>query len=411
MCRRRTGRKTLAITDTSLERAPATARLIGVIGLTLALGYLVVLGDALLSGHWLFDAHGQPIANDFVDVFAAGRLALGGHAASAYDWGLHRAAEVRALGHDFGNYYGWHYPPTYFFVAAALAALPFTIAAVTWLAVTLPLYVVTVRAIVGTRAGILLALGFPAVVWNTIAGQNGFLTAALIGGTLSLMERYPIAAGVCLGLLGCKPQFGLLFPIALVAGARWRVIAAAAATMIATIALSWLVFGAASWQAFFAWMPTTSHVVLGEGGAGWNRLQSLFGFVRSHGGGETLAWTVQIGFALALAVALAWLWRSKRPFALKAAALASAALLATPYVYTYDLVALAVPVAFLVRLGLAGGFMPGEGLGLAAAAFLLLIFPYADTQVGLGAGLIVALLIARRIWWAPAFKGSARLSA
>ena len=408
------GPKTVAITDISAQQAPSPERLIGVIGLTLALGYLVVLGDALLSGHWLFDAHGQPIANDFVDVFAAGRLALGGHAASAYDWGLHRAAEKLALGHEFSNYYGWHYPPTYFFVAAALATLPYTIAAVAWLAVTLPLYVVTVRAIVGARAGILLALGFPAVLWNTTAGQNGFLTAALIGGTLSLMERYPISAGVCLGLLGYKPQFGLLFPIALVAGARWRVIAAAAVTMIVTIALSWLAFGAASWQAFFVWMPTTSHVVLGEGGAGWNRLQSLFGFIRSHGGGETLAVSMQIGFALALAVVLAWLWRSERPFALKAAALATAALLATPYVYTYDLVALAIPVAFLVRLGLADGFLPGEGIGLAASAFLLLIFPYADSQVGLGAGLIVALLIARRGWAWPAdgaFKGSARLSA
>ncbi len=396
--------KPVTIADTSPTQAPAPERLIGVIGLTLALGYLILLGSALASGHWLFDPQGQPIANDFVDVFAAGRLALGGHAAAAYDWTLHRAAEVAALGHEFGNYYGWHYPPTYFFVALPLALLRFTVAAVVWLAATLPLYVVTVRAIVGTRAGILLALGFPAVMWNTIAGQNGFLTAALIGGTLSLTERYPAAAGICLGLLGCKPQFGLLFPIALIAGARWRVIAAAAATIVVTAALSGFVFGTASWQAFFAWMPTTSHVVLGEGGAGWNRLQSLFGFVRSHGGDETLAWAVQIGVALMLAAALAWLWRSKRPFALKAAALACAALLATPYVYTYDLVALAVPMAFLVRLGLADGFLPGEGLGLAAAAFLLLIFPYADTQVGLGAGLIVALLIARRIWWAPALR-------
>jgi arabinofuranan 3-O-arabinosyltransferase len=404
----------VAITETSAQQAPAPERLIGVIGLTLALGYLVVLGGALASGHWLFDAYGQPIANDFVDVFAAGRLALDGHAASAYDWSLHRAAEVRAIGHDFGNYYGWHYPPTYFFVAVPLALLPFSVAAVMWLAATLPLYVVTVRAIVGARAGILLALGFPALLWNTIAGQNGFLTAALIGGTLSLMERYPIAAGVGLGLLGCKPQFGLLFPIALVAGARWRVIAAAAATMMITITLSWLAFGTASWQAFFAWMPTTSHIVLGEGGAGWNRLQSVFGLIRSHGGGETLAMSAQIGFVLALAVALVWLWRSERPFALKAAALATAALLATPYACTYDLVALAIPVAFLVRLGLINGFLPGEGTGLAAGAFLLLVFPYAATQVGLGAGLIVALLIARRAWAMPtdgALKGSAMLGA
>ena len=45
--------------------------------------------------------------------------------AAAYDWPVHKAAEIRAVGHDFANYYGWHYPPTFLFVAAALATLPY----------------------------------------------------------------------------------------------------------------------------------------------------------------------------------------------------------------------------------------------------------------------------------------------
>lgn len=391
----------MAVTELSPQHTPSPARLIGVIGLTLALGYLVVLAGALVSGHWLFNAEGRPIANDFVNVWSAGRLALDGHAAAAYDWTVHRAAEVRAVGYSFDGYFGWHYPPTFFFAAMLLATLPYTVAAVTWLAATLPLYVAAVRAIVGVRAGIFLALGFPAALWNVTAGQNGFLTAALMGGTLSLMERHPAWAGVCLGLLSYKPHFGLLFPLALLAGRRWRVIGVASAVTFAMIVSSWLIFGGASWQAFFAWMPTTSQIVLGEGGAGWNRLQSLFGFVRGHGGGETLAWTVQTALALALAGAVIWLWRGPRPFALKAAALATASLLATPYLYTYDLVVLAVPVAFLLRLGLSDGFLPGEGAALAIGAVLLLIFPYVATQVGLGAVLIVALLVARRVWHAP----------
>ena len=400
----------MAITEYPPQKIPSPARLISVLGLTLVLCYLVVLGGSLMGGHWLFNGIGQPIANDFVNVWAAGRLALDGHAASAYDWTVHRTMEVQAVGHSVNGYYGWHYPPTFLFVAMLLATLPYTVAAVTWLAAMLPLYVAAVRAIVGERAGILLALGSPAALWNVTAGQNGFLTAALIGGTLSLMERRPAWAGVCLGLLSYKPQFGLLFPSALRAGQRCRVIAAAAATTVAMNALSWLAFGQESWQAFFAWMPTTGHIVLGEGGAGWNRLQSLFGFVRSHGGGEAFAWLVQATTALGLAAAMIWLWRGPRPLALKAAALATASLLATPYVYTYDLVVLAIPVAFLVRLGLADGFLPGEGISLAIVVALLLIYPYVATQVGLGAVLIVALLIARRLWAAPA-GGTMALSA
>jgi hypothetical protein len=103
---------------------PDAARVIALVGLTLALCYLVVLCSAFLSGHFLIDAHGEPIANDFVNVWAAGRLALDGQAAAAYDWTLHKAAEIRAVGHDFANYYGWHYPPTFLFVAARLRRSP-----------------------------------------------------------------------------------------------------------------------------------------------------------------------------------------------------------------------------------------------------------------------------------------------
>ena len=40
-------------------------------------------------------------------------------------------------------------------------------------------------------------------------GQNGFYTAALFASGLTLVERRPIAAGILLGLLCCKPQLGL----------------------------------------------------------------------------------------------------------------------------------------------------------------------------------------------------------
>jgi arabinofuranan 3-O-arabinosyltransferase len=263
-------------------------RLISIFGLTLALAYVAALGSAYLQGNFLVDAQRRPIANDFVNVFAAGRLALDGNPAAAYDWTAHKAAEVRAVGHDFANYYGWHYPPTFLFAAAALATLPYLTAALLWLAATLAAYAAALRGILGARAGIFLALGFPAVLWNATAGQNGFLTAALLGGTLGLMERRPALAGICLGLLSYKPQFGLLFPLMLIADRRWHTFIVAALVAIALAALSLIVFGAATWEAFAHWAPITSRIVLGEGAADFSRLQSLFGLVRSHGGSEAL---------------------------------------------------------------------------------------------------------------------------
>jgi arabinofuranan 3-O-arabinosyltransferase len=97
-----------------------------------------------------------------------------------------------------------------------------------------------------------------------------------------------------------------------------------------------------------------------------------------------------------LAIGVVWLWRSRVAFEIKAAALATAALLATPYLFMYDLVVLAVAVAFLLRLGLARGLSRMEIAWLAAAGALILIYPYVKTQVGLAATAIVAILIARQ---------------
>jgi arabinofuranan 3-O-arabinosyltransferase len=374
----------------------SATRTIRLIGLTLALGYLIVLGGAYLKGDFLVDAQNRPIANDFVNVIAAGRLTLADDPPAAYDWPRHKQAEVAAVGHDFENYYGWHYPPTFLFVAAALATLPYLAAALVWLAATLCAYAAAMAGILGWRTGPLVALGFPAALWNVTAGQNGFLTAALIGGTLGLLERQPALAGVCLGLLTYKPQFGLLFPLVLIADRRWVTIVVAAAVAIVLAALSLLAFGSSSWEAFMHWMPITSHVVLTEGQADWSRLQSLFGLVRALGGSAQLAWIVQATGSIAVAAAIVYVWRSRAAFDLKAAALAAGTLVVTPYLYMYDLVVLAVAVAFLLRFALERGFTTSDIVGLGVAGALILSYPYVKTQVGLAAVLIVLAWIAQR---------------
>jgi len=382
----------------SLPAPPISpTRLIAVLCVSLSLAYLVILGGAVLSGQWLIDPQGRPIASDFVNVWAAGRLAADGHPALAYDWIVHKSMEVRAVGHAFDNYYGWHYLPTFLFAASAVATVPILPAMALWLTATFAAYLAAARAIIGERVGYLVALGFPATLWNVIAGQNGFLTAALIGGTLTLLERMPVAAGICLGLLSYKPHFGLLFPVALIAGRHWRATIAAVATAVVMVAASWLAFGTGTWLAFFAATPKMTQAVLGDGLADFARLQSLFGLVRAHGGNEIFAWVVQAIGSLASAAAIFFVWRSRAPFALKAAALACAALIATPYLYIYDLVVLAIPVAYLLRLGVAQGITRAEVIGLPVVTALLLSYPYLKTQVGLAAVLVVAALIALRM--------------
>ena len=96
-----------------------------------------------------------------------------------------------------------------------------------------------------------------------------------------------------------------------------------------------------------------------------------------------------------VAAALVWLWRSPRRFALKAAALCLAALLATPYSLDYDLMVLAPAIAFLAVDGLARGFAPYEKTALAALWIVPLIarsFAQA-TLIPLGVIAMLALFV------------------
>jgi arabinofuranan 3-O-arabinosyltransferase len=91
-----------------------------------------------------------------------------------------------------------------------------------------------------------------------------------------------------------------------------------------------------------------------------------------------------------------WLWRQKVRHEIKAAALSAGALLATPYLYIYDFPVLAIPLAFLMRMGLREGFLPWELAGIALACALILAFPVLAIPTGFAAAIVVAGLIIRR---------------
>ncbi len=370
------------------------AKPVVLIAFALAVAHAVFLLSFWVDGLWA-DKTGAP--SDFVAVWAAGKLASTGHPAAVYNWDIHKLVEQTAVGHPFTGYFGFHYPPTFLFVAVALSMLSYGTAYTVWALGTFPAYLIAIRSIVGDRIGYLLAAAFPAVLANFTIGQNGFVTAGLIGGTLVLMRQRPIVAGVLLGLLTFKPHLGLLFPIALIAGREWRVLMAATIVALAMAAASWFSFGADTWAGFVGNIGHTSQAFLSDGSADWRKLQTVFGLTRSLGGSETLAWSLQAMVTLAAAGAVGALWRSRVQYEIKAAALGTGLMLATPYLYTYDLVALAVPLAFLFRLGLTRGFLPQELIGIGFACLLVLIFPFVDAPTGFAALLIVAALIARRV--------------
>ena len=369
--------------------------------LVLAVANLSLLGTAYLSQWWVYDKDGLGIPTDFINVWAAGRLVLDGLPAQAYDWDVQKQVEVATLGRDFVGHFAWHYPPPFLFVASWLAQLPYKLAFIGWVAVSFLPFLVAMRAIVGHPFGYLLALAAPMVFINALVGQNGFLTAALIGGALYFIPVRPVLAGICLGLLTYKPQYGLLFPIALIAAGHWRVFVSAAMTAVVLAIASWLAFGIESWLAFFHWMPQFSQAFLTEGRAPWWKMQSLFALVRYFGGAEPLGWAFHWVLTASVAVVMALIWRSRVPYTLKAAALAAGTLLTTPYLFMYDMLVLMIPVAFLIRIGLRSGFRSYELPALGAVAALTTCYLLTGIPTGLGATLLVGALILRRAgsWW------------
>jgi alpha-1,2-mannosyltransferase len=334
---------------------------------------ILLVTAAVIAGIWvaladgLVDPMGKPVGTDFSNVWAAGKLALEGQPTAPYDPVLQHAAERKAFGGRDVPFFGWHYPPIFLMSAAMLALLPYGWALLAWMALTLPAYLLVIRAIVPRAETLLLALAFPAVFINLGHGQNGFLTAALLGGGLVLIDRRPLAAGALFGLLAYKPQFGIVIPLVLVATGRWRTLAVAALSVLAACALATALFGPEVWTAFADSTAFTKTVVLEAGGTGWEKIQSMFSAVRMWGGGVQTAYLVQATLDVLVAVTLVWLWRTPVAADLKAAALPCACLLTTPYVLDYDLVVVGVSIAFFASFALVRGLQDYEISVLALA--------------------------------------------
>jgi hypothetical protein len=353
--------------ETDAERKPSwpvdifNNRWLQSFGYALAALYLLYFLILYRAGTWIVGSTGLPIYTDFGVWWTAGMQALHGTPAALYDPGEFAKIQAALFGPGGDFYPNWPYPPTILLVLAPLALLPYRYAFITWDVATLLGCVAVVYLIVRRRAAIALALAAPFSAWNFLAAHNGFLTASLIGGSLLFLERRPVLAGIFIGCLTYKPQFGVLFPVALVASRHWRAIVSAAVTGGVLAAVSIALFGAAAWAAFprglFA--QTGLNLMAGEE-SNWGYLQTVYGLVRYLHGGAGLAWLAQATAAAGLAVIVWRIWRSRVCYALKAATLAAAALIATPYAFAYDMAAIVIPAAFLANDQLNRDLLPGE---------------------------------------------------
>jgi arabinofuranan 3-O-arabinosyltransferase len=390
-----------------------------VAGYTLAAAYVGVFVYIYNAGIWLVDSNGMPLALiDFKYWWVGGTQALHGNVSSIYDPAQFKDMLVALVGSDHAEdlvFVNFAYPPIIFLILAPLPMLPYSTAFLLWEAVPLLACVAVVFLIVRRPPAIALALASPFGAINVFWAQTAFLRAALLGAALLALERRPALAGVFIGCLTFKPQFGILIPVALLAARQWRALASAAVTAAFLIAVSIAAFGIEPWIAFpRGFFGNAGEVLLqvSDRKVPWTWIQTVYGLFRTLQGSAALAWLAQGSVAAAIAVIVWLVWRYQTRYELKAALLSAAVLIATPYEWADDLTVIAVPIAFLAKDQINRGLMRGEQTILVAlfGMGLALLLLYGTAPLGPVISITLVGVILRRVLrdpWVPGPAGAA----
>ena len=324
---------------------------------------------------------------DFFALWSFSGYASGHGADALYDpAALHRFQ--RQLDPGFEGGYPLGYPPSMLLLLWPLWRLPLPAAFLAWTAATgLSYAAATLGRDWRSRYGLAL-LVVPTTLIQVYFGQTGFMSAALLVGGLRQARTRPILAGVLFGVLTCKPQLGLLVPVALAAAGLWRCAAAACTTLVLLVTASSVVLGPSVWLQWADAAPRYWAMFAANRGPLDHLMPTVGATLLWFGSAPALVQAVQLAAALAVAAAL---WAGVRRGGIEhaAAALPVAAFLVTPYAFAYDLPMLAAGVVLYVRRH--GAQTSAREIALAALATCMPIEMLMPNAPPLEAPLIAAL--------------------
>jgi arabinofuranan 3-O-arabinosyltransferase len=366
-------------------------------GIGIVLCCAMLLAWKIGQGQTVIDTGGAAQCRiDFCTSWVSGVLVAAGQGVKAYDYPFFSAAQLDLVGPPAPGFpaSNYAYPPIFLFFTYPLGLLPYPTAFVTWTIATLILYVAAVYVIIPRSTAVVSALTPVAVAQSILLGQNGLLTAGLMGLALALLRFRPYLAGAVISLLTYKPQFGVVFPLALLASRQWQAFAAATVGSLLLIGATIAVFGSRSWIYFFEYLGHRNSSLGVDQGVELTH-QSLFGLLHWIAGGDTMPLLLHVIVAIGASIAVTLVCRWPTPHDLKAAAICLGSVVVTPYIEVYDLCVLPIGAAFLIRDGLMRGFLPAERalmlLCLGVMSFLYL--PIGPLIYG-----VLLLLLARRVF-------------
>src|ERR1044072_1839941 len=252
------------------------------------------------------------VGRDFLNFWMYGRAAPTADPSGFYDALEYSRALQALLGAGYPGQ-NWSYPPSVFFLAAPFGQLGYLNALLLWALLGGAIFFAVARRHISQNRLLIALLLSPAAVLCVISGQSSLITAAMLVTIFAWLDRQPIAAGLLIGLLTLKPQLGILFPVMLIASARWRVFASAALTALVIAAATALVFGPQVWVDFATKGLATNNLVLADP----ERIATpfyptIFMNLRGLDLPYGAAMTIQLCFSGLVTAAVFWVFRARR---------------------------------------------------------------------------------------------------
>jgi hypothetical protein len=336
----------------------------------LAAGDLIGLAGATLRAHGWWLPQEPHFAIEFLSFYAAGKLALAGHASAVYAPGMaasafipsphmppaHMAMEA-SVQHD-SFYFAYFYPPIFLLACTLLAAVPFYPAFFVWVVGTGTLLATGAHRLSGDWRFWLPALAYLPVIDNAGIGETAFAATGTLAWGWSLVERRPRLAGAVLACLSIKPQFLLPVCLILLFTRRLTTLATLFAGILVLITVSAAIFGLPTWALYVTVTVPHAAWVFANKGVSYTLQLTPASALLLLGAPHAAALAVQAGFSLFAVYAL---YRARRAsWVVQGAMLAASFPLLLTTMLEYDATICGLAILLLVVEARRTGFLPYE---------------------------------------------------
>jgi hypothetical protein len=342
--------KVLASDDLDTRWWPISANKARTHAMLMAIVIWLVSIVVTLGGSGEKNLAGAVNAPDFVQFYTLGRLADERRVAEAYDFRAFHDAQAALVPQSRQLIYPPVYPPQVAIAFMPLSRLSYATALRTWTVITIVLYALIVgriwwlcrerlpdAALVAAAAA-----AFPPFFQTVIYGQITILILVPCFLAWRALERgHHVAAGLALGLLAIKPQFGPVFAVIVLVRRDWRMLIGALAVVLLQVLLVWAVLGHEAFADYWSVLQTVAaHADALE--AKPFQSHSVRALTR------LLPDAIGMGVWLTISAGLLWktgrVWCSRAPLTVRFGVAILASVLVNPHLIIYDAAVLVLPL-------------------------------------------------------------------